>query len=225
MAVRTSFTKTQFPGALGTVPPKKGVARPNPLRAFAGGEGVYTIACPANNITLNVFSGEASPILAGGFGGWVRISRPHRVSLTDWQGVDPYTMTLAIRMDGWAARRNIEGECQALRDMGRNLSDRSGPPAVFVDGPVPLGAGRTIEWRIDDITWGDSLWETEHGKSFRVRQDAVLALVQYVKADTVAIKSPAAKAAAASAAKKKTTAKKSTGLKSLKSSGGVTGGF
>jgi hypothetical protein len=181
------------------------------LTPVRGAEGVLTFACASQGTEFSVFSGEAQPIISGGFGGITRVARPHRVALTDWQGVDPYTMVLAVRFDGWAVRQSMEPQIYDLLSMARDLSTRDGPPIISVSGPVPLPDN--IAWLVDDVQWGNSLWEhVNHGGvpvavPYRVRQDVVITLVEVEEADTVAFKSPAKKAAAAAKKPRQSTAK------------------
>jgi hypothetical protein len=133
------------------------------------------------------------------------------VSLTDWQGVDPYTMVLAVRFDGWARRESMEVQINDLLNMARDLSTRDGPPVVSVSGPVPLPD--TTRWLIDDVQWGNSLWEHVNHDGvpvkvpYRVRQDVVITVVEVEEADTVAFKSPAKKAAEKAKKPRKSTSK------------------
>jgi len=157
---------------------------------------VIVLACPARATRIAAHCTEQAPTLTGGFGGWERIARPRRVALTDWQGVEPFTMTISLRFDGWAAQQSIEPALTALLDMAVDRGSRSGPPTVYAAGSLPL---RGVGWVIDSLEFGDSLWSP---RRVRLRQDVTITLLERVASDLVAL-TPAVRAAEKAKAKTK----------------------
>lgn len=165
---------------------------PTHLGPASGTDGTVDVKCAALGITLTMWCAEAAPTLTAGFGGIQRVARPRRVSLPDYQGVDPLAMQIDARIDRWIENVSVEPECAAVFAMSRDTSSRTGAPPVTVTGPVPV---RGLTWLVDDVAWGTSLWTGD----YRVRQDITLTFVQLVQVDTVAT-SPAKRAASKKAA-------------------------
>ena len=175
-----------------------GTARPAAPTVLADADPtIIVLACPTRGSRVAARCTEQAPTLTGGFGGWERIARPRRVALTDWQGTEPFTMTISLRLDGWAAQRSIEPDVKALMDMAVDRGSRVGSPTVYAAGSLPL---QGVAWVIDSLDFGESLWSPAR---VRLRQDVTVTLLERVQADLVAL-SPAKKARAKADAKKPT---------------------
>lgn len=121
--------------------------------------------------------GDGAPKMTGGGGGWQITPRPRRVSLTQWQGRDPYKMDVPVMFDGWANDVSVENQIAILNQMqmGKDLTP---PPTVTIDGAVPV---KGIRWVIENIDWGDLvIWRQEGDSAYRLRQDATVKFVQAV---------------------------------------------
>jgi nucleoid-associated protein YgaU len=121
--------------------------------------------------------GDGSPKMTGGGGGWNVVSRPRRVGVTQWAGHDPYRMDVPVLFDGWQDRASVEDSIARLNAMQMG-SDYDPPPTVTIDGAVPI---KGATWVIENIDWGDEVFwqESSQGRFFRLRQDAVVHLLQY----------------------------------------------
>lgn len=131
----------------------------------------------SNGAIVRVLRGDGPPKMTGGSGGWNVVTRPRRVGLTQWQGRDPYRMDIPILFDAYREGVSVEPGISRLNNMSMG-HDYNPPPTVLVEGAVPIKGAR---WVIEDIDWGDEVfWETSsQGQYFRLRQDAVVHLLQY----------------------------------------------
>jgi phage tail protein X len=124
-----------------------------------------------------VLRGNDPPSVVDGLGGWEVQDRPRRTGVTTWKGRNPYRMDVPILFNGWPYT-SVEKDIAALMDMATG-SDLTPPPAVTIDGVVPI---RGIKWVIDGIDFGtstDVIVATIDGVSGRLRQDAVVHFLQY----------------------------------------------
>lgn len=185
--------KPPAPKRIGAAP---GVKTTVSLGEPAGTPGTVRISCPSISRILCAYLLEDAPVIAGGYGGITRVARPRRVSATDYQGIDPFTMTIGVRLDGWDTGESVEPLVDFVNQISRDTSSRSGPPLIRLLGPVPFP---NLQWLVDDVAWGPALWDQPAGS--RLRQDVTFTLVQFVEVDTVAF-TPAKRAAAKKATSK-----------------------
>lgn len=126
----------------------------------------------------------AAPVLVGVGGRWTVVDRPRRTSFTTWDGNDPYRMDVPILFDGWDDFDSIEAEVALLNEM-RLSDDFVQPPQVRVEGALPV---KNATWVIEAVDFGDNvIW---HENNYRLRQDAVVHLLQFIEADSLVIKAP-----------------------------------
>jgi nucleoid-associated protein YgaU len=77
----------------------------------------------------------------------------------------------------------MEDAVAILNNMRIAPSDYTPPPQVQVDGALPV---KGATWIINGIDWGDNvLW---HQDGYRVRQDGIVHLLQYVAPDQLSIR-------------------------------------
>lgn len=126
---------------------------------------------------VTVLRGEGPPQMVGGGGGWEIEARPRRVGLTIWKGREPYAMDVPVLFDGWRIGRSQENAISVLNQMQMG-SDLQEPPTVNIEGGVPV---KGIDWVIREIEWGTNVIydDNDGGQEFRLRQDAVVHLIQY----------------------------------------------
>jgi hypothetical protein len=126
---------------------------------------------------VKVLRGETPPKATDGMGGWTIVARSRRTAFTQWDGRNPYAMDVPILFDGYASGTSVEGDISKLFQMGVG-SDFSPPPTVTVDGAVPI---KGAKWVINNIDWGDEVIWQQQGKNkpYRLRQDAIVHLVEY----------------------------------------------
>jgi hypothetical protein len=137
-----------------------------------------------NGLVVSVNRDINPPKMTGGFGGWEIVDRPRKTALTQWDGRDPFRMDIPILFDGLTEERGQELSISILSRMALPPDGSSGnPPLIRVTGAVP----RTdVTWVIEAIQWGDNvIWSHIRGSSVRLRQDAVVKLLQYVKEDRI----------------------------------------
>jgi hypothetical protein len=134
----------------------------------------------SDGATVKVLRGDDPPTMVGGIGGWQTIARPRRTALTQWAGRDPYQMDVPILFDRWHDQQSIEREIRQLNKMALGL-DFNPPPTVTIDGAVPDVPVAGGTWVISGIDWGtDVYWDQGNdGTPFRMRQDAVVHLLEY----------------------------------------------
>jgi hypothetical protein len=126
---------------------------------------------------VKVLRGDNPAQIVGGEGGWNMISRPRRTSLTQWGGREPYQMDVPVLFDGWRLQESVEIQIRRLQSMSVG-SDFNPPPTIKIDGALPIG-GAT--WVISSIDWGTEVFwaQNPRGQFYRMRQDAVVHLLQY----------------------------------------------
>ena len=116
-----------------------------------------------------------APVITQGYGGFEEVARPGRRSLVSWTGAPPYRMSLALVLEGWRSRESVDAACAALERMASMPRAFQSPPKVRVSGAAVPKAG--LDWRIDELTWNDSL---RARSGARLRQRVSLTLVQAV---------------------------------------------
>jgi hypothetical protein len=143
---------------------------------------------PTHLVTL---LGADRPDVSSGYGGWEEVERPRRTTVTTWRGQPARRMALSVVIDNWSEGRSVEDQ---IRQLERMALPRPGgqPPIVSVSaaGGVIPPAYERLPWVIDAISWGDALANTSWN---RVRQAAVVTLLEYVSDDLLKTRSPAKK--------------------------------
>lgn len=151
----------------------------------------YMVTFSADGIPDAVALHDQAPAnLTGGYGGWTVVSRQRRVGLTVWQGKDPLRMQIPLIFDGVIDRVSQELNISHLGRMALPPGQIGEPPTVRVDGKGIPRPG-PIDWVIESIDWGTHvIYDTDANNSLvRLRQDAIVHLLQYVAGDRAAFKS------------------------------------
>jgi len=140
-------------------------------------EKYYYVFKASNGLQVKVLRGAAPPtMMAGGIGGWNTVPRPRRTALTQWAGRDPYQMDVPVLFDRWHEQNSVEREIRQLNRMALGF-DYQPPPTVKIQGALPV-VGAT--WVISGIDWGEEVyWAQSKSGFYRLRQDAVVHLLQY----------------------------------------------
>lgn len=125
---------------------------------------------------LEILLGEAGS-LTGGVGGWAKVGRPRRLSLTDWVGADGYEMSVPVVFDGLAEDRSVERPIARLERLGRRPAGNDHPPILTLAGPLPH---TELAWVLQNVEWGASE-RREDGQ--RIRQFATLVFWQHIDPD------------------------------------------
>jgi hypothetical protein len=112
---------------------------------------------------------------------WEEIERPRRSSYTDWKGDALKRQIVPVLLDGWAARRSVEGQLDFLRhaaDGGDNVA----PAVLTMSGPTIYHG--ELAWVIETYEEGDDTLYDDDGTL--LRQTVTLGMVRYVRPDITA---------------------------------------
>jgi LysM repeat protein len=137
------------------------------------------------NLQVVATMGPTNPVVSGGYPQWEIVKRPHRVSITNYTGHDPFTMELDLMLfEDIREEASIEGKIRDLERMARANQDFTPPrpPQVRVTGqmiPRP-----ELPWVITDLQWGVTR-RHEGGNFHRYLQQVTVMLLQHVHASLV----------------------------------------
>lgn len=146
----------------------------------------YRLTRKDNHNSIIVKRDASPPTLVSVGGRWSVIDRPRQQSFTVWNGDDLYRMDLPILFDGWDDLDSVEDQVAILNNMRLSKETFQPPPQIDIDGAVPV---KGATWVIESIDFGQNvIW---HEDGYRLRQDAVVHLLQYVEAETLKITPPA----------------------------------
>ena len=125
------------------------------------------------------------PTVTGGYGGWEVVPRPRRTGLTQWVGKDPIRVKIPIIFDGWESGHGIEEEIGKLVAISVPGANQAQPPTLDIQGAVP--AKWVTKWVIESLEFGQNvIWaRRDDGSTYRLRQDVVVNLLQYIDEDRV----------------------------------------
>lgn len=149
----------------------------------------YYLIRSSSGASVLCYRGDATPKLISGGARYNVVNRARRKSTVQWDGDDPYRMDVPILLDGWMMQISVENDISKLNMMMRSIGDLIPPVKVFVDGAVPVKGGK---WVIETIDWGDMvIWSAKQStKGYRLRQDAVLHLLQFVEPKVLQVATP-----------------------------------
>ena len=93
-------------------------------------------------------------------------------------------MDVSVLFDGLRTDDSVEMAISRLNQMQMSPSDLTPPPTVKIFGAVPIkGATWTIE-----VEWGDNIiYDADNNNGFRVRQDAVVHMTQFIHEDRLKV--------------------------------------
>jgi nucleoid-associated protein YgaU len=152
---------------------------------------LYKITFTAPGFTAVTCFMDETPInVSGGYGGWTVTSRLRRTGLTMWTGKDPIRLAVPILFDGYIDGQTQEYQISRLSRMA--LPPEKGltggePTIVHISGNAIPNPG-PANWVIENIQWGTNVVYDfdNNGNLVRMRQDAVVNLIQYVADDRLA---------------------------------------
>jgi LysM repeat protein len=148
---------------------------------------------PANEVTLKATKpdvtvtgllDEAGATITGGYGSWDIISRPRRQAVTHWAGRSPFTMDIAIILDGHKYFETVETACSRLERLALPFPNPGGSPPVveLIGEAVPHVDIK--DWVIENLTWGDTIRDRN---GHRTRQHVVVGMLRYVEVDKIQV--------------------------------------
>jgi LysM repeat protein len=168
------------------------------------------ITLTAGKLAVTALRGQTAPAATGGFGGWNKVARPRRKALTVWGGIEPYQQAFSIIFDGLLGDVSVETGIRTLELMAMPPATGQEPPLVRVAGAVPRPG---LTYVIETLEWDPAPMWSRNG--YRVRQEATVHLLEYVRPDRLVQSSGAEKARTKAAA---TATKVAAGGKSHKRS-------
>lgn len=145
--------------------------------------GSITIWSNDPPIRMSSLLGEGSSPPSG-YGGWTVTARPKRVSLTEWEGVEPLRVPVPILVDGWSTGNSsyVEQACRSLERMAGLDEPRGRPPFVHFNAQGAVAhdyaTDRSRDWVIEDIEWGDEL---RGPKGKRLRALATVTFLEHIE--------------------------------------------
>ena len=157
----------------------------------------YYLFRGTNGASVLCRRGMDSPKLVSGGARYNVVNRSRRKSTVQWDGDDPYRMDVSVLLDGWMDHVSVEHDVALLNNMRQSPGDLVPPVQVFVDGALPVKGGK---WVMEGIDWGDMvIWGNDnpnsklgdfHSNGYRLRQDAVIHLLQYVEPKVLQVSTP-----------------------------------
>lgn len=145
----------------------------------------------ADSSKVECHLGDGPAVITDGYGGWSQVTRPRNKALTQWDGVNGFTMQVPVIISGWFHNSSVESRVRRLEQMGRAGEGEDEPPVIActLPGDSPRD-GESFLWVVESIEWGNSRrrWKDGH----RTYQEGTVTLWEYVRPDIVAL-SPARK--------------------------------
>ena len=136
--------------------------------------------------------GPNPPKIVDGYGGWLVVNRPRKRGTVEWEGISPLRMKIDFLLDAWAFDTkydNVNDAVETLDRMASPVKEGVPPPIVQVTGNT-VPRGRNVEWVIEELDWGDTIYNTEGDI---LRQEALVTLLQADAAEHLRKLSPSKK--------------------------------
>lgn len=108
---------------------------------------------------------------------WAIRDRARRKGMTEFTGLNPATMPVAIFLNRWDDDGEVEPEILALEKMLDIVPPNDEPPVLTVVGATIPPAFRHLQWVLEGINYGDEL--RRHNGN-RTRAHMVLDFLEYV---------------------------------------------
>lgn len=154
----------------------------------------YYLIRAANGASVMCRRAADAPKLVSGGARYNVVNRARRKSTVQWDGDDPYRMDVPVLLDGWMQHVSVERDIAKLNTWHQSPGDLVPPVQVSIDGALPVKGAR---WVIEGIDWGDVvIWGSDtpntllsdfKGNGYRLRQDAVLHLLQFISPQVLQI--------------------------------------
>jgi hypothetical protein len=146
-----------------------------------------TFVTDVPSITLTALLDTDGAKIVGGYGGWEVITRPRRQGITNWAGRSPFSMTIAIILDGFAQDRKVDTDWSKLERLSLPHPNPGGePPVVELRGDaIPHS---DLLWVVDNIDPGETI--LDQGGNM-LRRHAVVSLIRYVAMDRIQLSAAA----------------------------------
>ena len=147
--------------------------------------GVVVFQAYERGKQVSALLGDGAATLTSGFGGWQEVERARAMSLSEWQGISMYRLTVPVLFDGFPGT-SVESSIRALEQMAQPTEDGEEPPVLRVYGWMPHDTSRNAEreWVIESLEWGDAL--RSPAGYHRVRAAVTVGLMEHVDADRLA---------------------------------------
>jgi hypothetical protein len=139
--------------------------------------------------------GDGPALVTEGYGGWDKVARARRHSLTQWAGQNGWTVTVPVLFDSMGTDQTVEDQVRRLEWMAYRDEAVREPPQLVVDalGVVPHDYSQEprTRWVLEDIGWDAASFVRRNFDGKLVRATAVLTLFEYVRDDKLAKLPPA----------------------------------
>ena len=143
----------------------------------------YSFVPLDNSLPCICRRGNGVPKITAGGSRWKTSARPKRVSITLYDGVDPYEMDIPVIFDGWIDGTTVDTQIARMNQWRFPKQTLKEPTKVRITGGVPV---KGATWIITNIEWGDgAYWRALGQKTARLRQDATIHVMQYVEEEVL----------------------------------------
>lgn len=143
------------------------------------------ITLVAGRLSVTALRGQTAPSPTRAGSGWSKVARPRRKALTVWDGIEPYQVAFSMIFDGLRGEVSVEPDVRTLEQMAEPSGGHE-PPLVRVVGAIPRPG---LNYVIEQIDWDPApLWSRG---GYRVRHEATVHLLEYVRPDRLALNSGA----------------------------------
>lgn len=132
---------------------------------------------------------DGPPVPTGGYGGWEKVARPRRKSLTEWVGRDPMSIEITFLLDGQLyslTGREVESSCRDLESLS-GVEGYDPEPALcrLSSVPAPLmphgqHRARHVKWFIETLSWDKELIQYNRAGN-RERAGGTILVTQHVR--------------------------------------------
>lgn len=150
-----------------------------------------TFKCPDRDVTLTARLGPNGAKLTGGVGGLSTEALPRDTDAVVFGSHPPYGQTVDLLLDGFAARRSVEGDVHTLYVMGRARPGEERPPQVELAGNARR---KDLRWLIADIEQDEANALSGRDDGVLTRMPVTVTLIQDTRAEAEIEVSPAKRA-------------------------------
>jgi hypothetical protein len=142
--------------------------------------GFFLIYAVDVDLSVRVGHGDGAPIPSGGYGGYQPAPRRRRVSVTEWQGVDPMQYDVPFLLDGLTTGVSQNDKMDNLEVLAASPDGQNDPPVVRVKGPRALRL-QGFDLVLNDIQWDRDLMVVNKEYDAFMRAGGTLTFMRHIK--------------------------------------------
>jgi nucleoid-associated protein YgaU len=129
----------------------------------------------AGSVTVGGWLTDEPPIVSGGYGGFQPHPRPLKTALTQWEGRDPFQLTVPLLLD--VGGDAVSPAIRALDQLA--VHDKNTPAeTVKVTGAIHIPEQAGEDWVINDLAWGAVLRRASD--TVIIRQHVTVTLLEHI---------------------------------------------